>query len=69
MKLIDPSHPFYAPLWRRVAIVAVVFLWSGLEFYNDAQTWGIIVAAIGVYCVWQFFVAFEASGDGDGDGG
>ena len=24
MKIIDESHPFYRPLWRRVALVAVL---------------------------------------------
>ena len=33
MKIIDESHPFYRPLWRRVALVAVLAGWTAFEVF------------------------------------
>ncbi|RVD37518.1 DUF3329 domain-containing protein, partial [Mesorhizobium sp. M4A.F.Ca.ET.020.02.1.1] len=28
----DYEHPFFRPLWRRIAVVAVCLAWSVIEF-------------------------------------
>ncbi len=65
MPLLDPAHPFFAPLWRRLAIVAVTLAWAVFEFATGNPFWGILFGAAGLYCAWQFFIAFGRDGPGD----
>ena len=53
------QHPFLRPLWRRVALVAVCFIWAGIEFYAGSPNWGTMVAALGVYAAWQYLYAYK----------
>ena len=50
----DVDHPFFRPLWRRIALVAVCLAWAGLEFYGGSQTWSMIALGFAVYGAWQF---------------
>lgn len=59
LKILDVEHPFFRPLWRRVAIVAFCLGWSVIEFTNFTPFWGALFGAIGLYCGWQFFVVFD----------
>lgn len=68
MKLIDVQHPFFRPLWRRVAVVAVCLGWAAVELAGGAVFWAILFGAVGVYCAHQFFVAFDPPDDGGGGG-
>lgn len=53
MQLIDPAHPFYRPLWRRVVIVAVTAGWFGFELLAGAsQMWAVIAGAVFAYTTW-----------------
>ncbi len=54
--MIDPNHPFYGPLWRRVLIPAVCFLWAGFELYAGEMMWAIIVGALGAYATYKLFL-------------
>ncbi|PRY24360.1 hypothetical protein CLV78_103226 [Aliiruegeria haliotis] len=65
--LIDPSHPFYAPLWRRVVIVVVTLGWAAVEFATGNLTWGILVGALGAYCLFKLILTFDPAGAGDSD--
>ncbi|MBV7396021.1 hypothetical protein [Mameliella sediminis] len=56
----DVQHPFFLPLWRRVATVALCLGWAGLELSWGNPLWAILFAAIGTYCAHQFFVAWDA---------
>lgn len=60
MKLIDPKHSFYRPLGVRVAIVAVLVVWFGLELMIGASFWLVIVGALAVYCAWVLLIRFPA---------
>ena len=33
MKIIDESHPFYKPLWRRLALLGVLAGWTAFEVF------------------------------------
>ena len=57
MKFIDASHPFFRPLWRRVAVVAFCLGWALVEFTSGAPFWGIIFGALGLWAAYEFFVA------------
>ncbi|OLP59472.1 hypothetical protein BJF93_12265 [Xaviernesmea oryzae] len=59
IKLIDPDHPFYRPLWRRLLIVGACFAWTGVEFWNGEQTWGTIFLIISAYVVGALILFFK----------
>ena len=53
------DHPFYKPLWRRVAVVVTVALWAAFEtFYAEDGLWTAISVATLGYSVWAFLVIF-----------
>ena len=62
--MFDASHPFYRPLWRRVAIVAFTAVWALVEYRNDAPIWAALFAAISAWCAWFFFVVYKDSAEG-----
>ncbi len=65
----EQQHPFYKPLWRRVAVVAVILFWIGFELWQGAETiWVAIGVGMLVYAVYTFFITWPKDG-GDGDGG
>ncbi len=59
MKFIEPEHPFYRPLWRRVLLVAVCAGWTTVEFYNNQQVWGLIFLAVTAYAFSRLILFFE----------
>ena len=63
MKLIDVQHPFFIPVWRRVALVSVCLGWAIYEFSTGAPFWGFLFGAAGLYCGWQFFAVFNPKPD------
>ncbi|MBL8909044.1 MAG: DUF3329 domain-containing protein [Rhizobiales bacterium] len=57
MALIDQKHPFFQPLWRRIALVGVVAVWLGFEVLYTRDTLWISVATIMlIYGIWSFFL-------------
>ncbi|MFW2544881.1 hypothetical protein ACN2XU_19785 [Primorskyibacter sp. 2E107] len=65
MKLIDVQLPFFRPLWRRVVTVAVCILWALFELSMGNSGWALAFGAIGLYCAYQFFIAFDPPSDPD----
>lgn len=61
---LDVQVPFFVPMWRRVASVAVVTLWTGVEVMNGAIFWAMIFGAAAAYLAHQFFIAWTGP-DGD----
>ncbi len=56
MKIIDESHPFYKPLWRRVALVGVLAGWTAFEvFYTQQPLW--MLVAGGAFCLCGLDIA------------
>ncbi|KAB0679635.1 DUF3329 domain-containing protein [Aureimonas leprariae] len=49
---------FFRPLWRRVAVVAILAVWTGVELVYGDRTWAIITGAILAYSLWAFFLNF-----------
>ncbi|EXL03204.1 hypothetical protein [Aquamicrobium defluvii] len=69
MKILDAAHPFYRPLWRRIAIVALSFAWAAFELSNGETIWAMVFGAIGLYCGWALLVAYKpVIGDGEKNG-
>jgi len=64
MKLLDLEHPFFAPVWVRVVVVAICIGWGLFEFANAAVLWGVFFCGIGVICGYRFSVIdYEAIAD------
>jgi len=59
----DNENPFFQPLWRRIAIVAVCFGWAIFEFSTNVPFWGTIALGFGAYGIWQFFIAWKPRAD------
>jgi uncharacterized membrane protein YjjB (DUF3815 family) len=65
----EQKHPFYKPLWRRVVIVAVIAAWLALEIYRESESlWIMIAAAMLVYAVYTFFIAWPKDAPKDDAG-
>ncbi len=62
MRLIDPTHPFYRPAWRRYALVAVCFAWAFVEFGRGSSLWAYLFAAIGGYLAWHLIIRWPGNG-------
>lgn len=58
-KFLDVQHPFFIPLWRRVAVVGLTLGWAMFELISGSPFWAILFGAVGVYCAHQFFIAFD----------
>lgn len=54
--MIDPDHPFYRPLWRRLMIPIVCFAWVCFELYAGGPIWAAMVAAVGLYATYKLFI-------------
>lgn len=65
MKILDTTHPFYRPLWRRLLLVAAPFLWAFLEYANGNALWAYVFAGIGGFLGWHLVVAWREH-DGNG---
>ena len=64
MKLFDPDHPFFAPAWRRGLIVALCLGWAIFELITGAVFWAILFGALGLWCLYEFFLSPRARARG-----
>jgi len=47
--------PFFLLVWRRVAAVAVCFLWALVELSSGQVFWAIIFMGMGGIAAWNFW--------------
>jgi hypothetical protein len=59
MKFLDLQIPFYKPLWIRVLLTGLCLGWAGFELYMGSVFWAILFGSVGLYCLHQFFIAFD----------
>jgi hypothetical protein len=52
-------HPFFIPLWRRIATVALCLGWAVLEFTSGNPGWGTLFGGIGLIAARGFFFGFD----------
>lgn len=57
------EHPWFDPLWRRIALVAFCAAWTGLEYFFENITWVYIMVAITVYAAWAFLLSYRSPDD------
>ncbi|MEP3048720.1 MAG: hypothetical protein ABJL55_15390 [Roseibium sp.] len=55
------EHPWFDPLWRRIALVGFCTVWTGVEFYFNNTTWGYIMIAITTYAAWSYLFTYKGS--------
>ena len=55
----ESDHPFYRPLWVRIALTAVVIGWSVLEWTHGEAFWGVLTAAASAWAIWTFFLGYD----------
>lgn len=61
----EQQHPFYKPVWVRIAIVAVISGWLLFEvFLVKSGMWMMIAGAALAYAVYMFFLAWPKQGSG-----
>jgi len=56
VKFLDLRHPFFNPLWRRVATVAFCVLWGLFEASSGATFWAVLFLGLGAVTGYTFFV-------------
>ncbi|MBW6423184.1 DUF3329 domain-containing protein [Rhizobium sp. XQZ8] len=54
--MIDPNHPFYDALWRRLLIPIVCLAWVCFELYAGEVMWAVIVGGVGIYATYKLFI-------------
>lgn len=66
MKLLDLNHPSFRPVWVRVAVVLVCFVWGLVELSTGAMLWAVIFLGLGAICAYRFAtIDYSMSEDGD----
>ena len=53
----DLRVPFFIPLWRRIAVVAVSLCWAVFEFATGAPFWGFVFVAMGFFAAWELLLS------------
>lgn len=64
-RLKDHEHPFFRPLWRRIAVVAACAVWAVLEYLGGSPTWGTIALSFAAYGAWQFFYLYKPADESE----
>jgi hypothetical protein len=59
MQIIDTSHPFYRPLWRRVFIVALCAVWALFEAVYGDKFFMMLLGALAAYSFAVLIVRYE----------
>lgn len=55
----DLRHPFFNPLWRRIAVTAFTALWAAFEFVIGSQLWPLFFGAVAAWLFWSFLIAWD----------
>ncbi len=56
---LDLRHPFFRPVWRRVAVVIVLALWTVAELIGANFYWAALAGGLLVYVLYVFFLDFS----------
>jgi hypothetical protein len=55
----EANLPFFRPLWRRIAVVAVCVVWTVVEWVTNDPLWAIVGLGFTAYAVWQFLYLYK----------
>jgi hypothetical protein len=56
-------HPWFAPLYRRIAVVVVCLIWLGLEVYGGEEIWSVFALVVTGYAVWSLLITYRPPPD------
>lgn len=63
MKFLDPQHPFFKPLWRRILTVVAPAAWALVELWNGEGGWAIVFFGAAAYAGYELFLAPKPAAD------
>jgi hypothetical protein len=58
-QILDPTHPFFKPLWRRILCVVLPLAWAGVEYWNGATGWAMIFVVAGLYAGYELLFMYD----------
>lgn len=56
---LNIRHPFFLPLWRRIATTGFTGAWALFELSGGNVFWAILFGAAALWCAYEFFVVFD----------
>lgn len=59
IQILDPTHPFFKPLWRRVLSVVMPAAWGGVELLNGATGWAMIFFGAAAYAAYELLFMYD----------
>lgn len=68
MKFLEADHPFFLPLWRRIAVVAVCAGWALLEWLTQSPLWALLASGLAVYTAYALLLTFKPAPGARSDG-
>ena len=69
---LDLRVPFFRPMWRRIATVVVIAVWTVIELVHGSPWWALLAGGIGVYAAYVLFIDYgqdETSGETEPEDG
>ncbi len=61
LKLLDPTHPFYKPLWVRILTVVFPAAMACIEAYNQSWVWALLFFAASAYAAYELLIMYDRS--------
>ncbi|KPF61310.1 hypothetical protein IP85_01650 [Rhizobium sp. AAP116] len=58
-QILDPTHPFFKPLYRRILCVVLPLAWSGVEYSNGATGWAMVFIVAGLYAGYELLFMYD----------
>lgn len=67
--VLDLRIPFFRPIWRRIALIGVLGIWTVVEATAGSEWWALLAGGLMIYGIREFFIAsnpedFEDRGEG-----
>jgi hypothetical protein len=67
IKVVDQDHPFYKPLWRRIALVAFTGAWAAYEIIVGRDPlWMVLTGGLCAYAAWNFLITWPKDKPAEG---
>ena len=63
-KTIDPRDiKWFGPLWRRLALAAVMAGWCFMEYLGGDNFWFFMTLVVLAYLIWKLFINFPSAAE------
>ena len=67
LQILDPAHPFFRPLWRRILTALLPALWALVELSNREIGWAILFLALAGYAAFELLIRYDPKQHGVSD--